>query len=401
MIRRAFRLIGFLLLVWPGAGPDAAPAAARRAELKDLQGRIQALQLELARSEESRADVAEALHDIESGISDANRRLLELRTARGEAQAALAGLTAQGVRLAGRIEHQQDQLGRLLVRQYRAGEGDALRHLLDGNDPNQIARDLHYLSLLSRAQAEMIRALKEALAEKEQLAGRAREKSTELAQIERREHEGRADLLERKQQRQATLQRIGGKIRAQQREVERLRRDEKRLAQLVAGLARMAAQPKRATGVRAAAPLPRNEARVEASALQGAFARLKGHLRLPVRGELANRFGAPRQDGGTTWKGLFIRAAAGTEVKAVAAGRVVFADWLRGFGNLLVVDHDDGFLSVYGNNESLLRQAGDPVGGGETIATVGDSGGNPESGLYFEIRHSGHPVDPLRWVRLK
>ena len=112
------------------------------------------------------------------------------------------------------------------------------------------------------------------------------------------------------------------------------------------------------------------------------------------------RFGGPR-DGGGTWRGLFIKAGAGSDVKAVAGGRVVFAEWMRGFGNLLIVDHGDSYLTIYGNNDSLLKQVGQGVKGGETVATVGNSGGNPDSGLYFEIRHQGQPVDPMKWASLK
>src|SRR5262249_23597753 len=131
--------------------------------------------------------------------------------------------------------------------------------------------------------------------------------------------------------------------------------------------------------------------------------RLKGRLRLPVRGELIGRFGAPRLtgDGGTPTKGVFIRAAEGETVRAVAAGRVVYADWMRGFGNLLIVDHGENFLTIYGNNESLLKQTGDAGMLGEALATVGASGGNEETGLYFELRHEGRPFDPLGWVRLR
>ena len=129
------------------------------------------------------------------------------------------------------------------------------------------------------------------------------------------------------------------------------------------------------------------------------FAQLKGSLRLPVRGVVSNRFGAARQEG-SNWKGLFIRAGVGSEVKAIAAGRVVFADWMRGFGNLMIVDHGGSYLSIYGNNEALLKQVGDSLRGGETIASVGNSGGNPESGLYFELRQNGQPIDPLKWVKL-
>jgi len=116
---------------------------------------------------------------------------------------------------------------------------------------------------------------------------------------------------------------------------------------------------------------------------------------------VSNRFGAPRHDSGVPWKGVFLRAAEGSEVRAVADGRVVFADWMRGFGNLMIVDHDDGYLSIYGNNEALLKQIGERVGGGESLATVGSSGGNTQSGLYFEIRHKGRAIDPLTWVGKK
>ncbi len=129
-----------------------------------------------------------------------------------------------------------------------------------------------------------------------------------------------------------------------------------------------------------------NNARLCATCHQDVLARFSMRSHHPVR------------EGGATWKGVFIRAAAGAEVKAIAAGRIVFADWLRGFGNLAIVDHDDGYLSVYGNNESLFGKAGQAVKAGETIAAVGNSGGNPETGLYFELRHLGLPIDPLRWV---
>ena len=130
-------------------------------------------------------------------------------------------------------------------------------------------------------------------------------------------------------------------------------------------------------------------------------AALRGKLMLPVRGEITGRFGRPRPEGGAAWKGLFIRAPEGAEVRAAAAGQVVHADWLRGYGNLLVLDHGDGLLSVYGNNESLLREAGQTVKAGEVVATVGNTGGNTESGLYFELRQQGQAFDPLRWVDLR
>jgi septal ring factor EnvC (AmiA/AmiB activator) len=130
----------------------------------------------------------------------------------------------------------------------------------------------------------------------------------------------------------------------------------------------------------------------------GAFASLKGQLRPPVSGKVAARFGTKRGDG-PTWKGLFIKAGEGADVRAVAGGRVVFADWLRGFGNLIIVDHGGQYMSIYGYNSALLKRAGDIVKAGDPIASAGNSGGNEESGLYFELRHQGTAFDPAGWVK--
>ncbi|WP_373999902.1 murein hydrolase activator EnvC [Duganella sp. 1411] len=130
----------------------------------------------------------------------------------------------------------------------------------------------------------------------------------------------------------------------------------------------------------------------------GAFASLKGQLRAPVSGQIAARFGTKRGQG-PSWKGVFIRAAEGADVRAVAGGRVVFAEWLRGFGNLIIVDHGGQYMSIYGNNQSLLKRAGDIVKAGDPIASAGNSGGNEESGLYFELRHQGTAFDPAGWVK--
>ena len=134
------------------------------------------------------------------------------------------------------------------------------------------------------------------------------------------------------------------------------------------------------------------------AAADGAFASLRGQLRAPVAGQLAAKFGSKR-GGGPSWKGVFIRAAEGSDIKVIAAGRVVFAEWLRGFGNLIIVDHGGQYMSIYGNNQSLLKRAGDAVKAGDSIASAGNSGGNEESGLYFELRHQGRAFDPAGWVK--
>ncbi len=129
----------------------------------------------------------------------------------------------------------------------------------------------------------------------------------------------------------------------------------------------------------------------------GAFASLRGKLRKPVSGTILARFGAKR-GGGPSWKGVFIRAAEGSEIAAIAQGRVVFSSWMRGFGNLIIIDHGGEYLSIYGNNQSLLKRVGDAVKAGDSIASAGNTGGNEESGLYFELRHRGAAFDPAGWV---
>ncbi|MDP2810890.1 MAG: peptidoglycan DD-metalloendopeptidase family protein [Rhodocyclaceae bacterium] len=389
----------------------AAPPAARLQEQRgELQDRIEALRRDLVKSEESRSSVSDQLRETESAISDANRRLHRLAESRTTISAEIGQLEEQARRLDHQTGTQQAHLSNLLYRHYTRGEAGALQ-LLSSGDSRQADLDTHFFRLLSQAKAGLIADLRTAAGEKKRLTKAAREKNVELAAIETTQQQERTALLGRQKQRQALLIEVADRIKAQRHEIGALQRDDKRLAKLIEGLKRIAAaRPKPAKAGKPAGMAPPSMAPLKgapdsagisakiAAQASGAFAALKGRLRLPIKGEIANRFGTPRPEGGATWKGLFIRAADGAEVRAVAAGHVVFSDWLRGFGNLMIVDHDDDFLSVYGNNQSLLRQAGETVRDGEALATVGNSGGNPESGLYFELRHQGQPFDPMKWA---
>lgn len=378
----------------------------KKAELRDLQGRIESLRKDLAKSEAHRSEAADNLKEAEQAISASNRRLRELGESRAELRRDLNELEVQSARLERQISGQQRHIGTLLYRQYVGGHGgndDAMKLLLAGEDPNQIARDYHYLKLLSQAKTEVVEDLRDNLAEKQKLADAVRDRTEKLAENEKKQQEQRHALLAQQKQRQLVLAGIADKIKNQRKEIETLKQNEKRLSKLIDGLTRLVARPPVKRGATRpgapTAPALRNEREPDAG-FSGEFAALRGKLRLPVRGDVTNRFGAPRAEG-THWKGLFLRAPEGAEVKSVAAGQVVFADWLRGFGNLLIIDHGDGYLTVYGNNESLFRQSGDKVKGGEAVASVGNSGGNPESGLYFELRHQGQALDPLKWTTLR
>ncbi len=362
-------------------------------ELGELRRRLQALHQELEKNEGSRAEAADALRSSERAISEANRKLAELQAREREIDARLADLEEEAHRLEQAIRGQREALGRLLRERYRAGSQESLRLLLNNEDPNQIARQLHYLTYLARAQTGRVRELREGLDRLAHLQGETREERESLAQVRANQALERQRLEEEREARKAVLARLAEKIQEQRRQIDTLKRDEARLARLVERLG------KALSGRKAPSPL-RNQAIPDASLDGQAFAELKGRLRLPVPGELAHRFGSPRE-GGLTWKGLFIRTPPGQPVRAIAAGTVVFADWLRGFGNLLILDHGRGFMSLYGFNEALLREVGDRVKGGEPVAQTGNTGGHSETGLYFEIRHEGKPLDPLEWVTLR
>jgi septal ring factor EnvC (AmiA/AmiB activator) len=299
-----------------------------------------------------------------------------------------ARLAAERRELQASLASREQAIGRMLVARYAAGAPDAMRAALSGDDPGAVARTLHYAGYVSRAAASVLNAYRDDLARSARLAGELEGRRARLAEVERAARADRDRIAAERRARRQAFDRVAREVRASRRQIRVLRADEARLARLVERIGRIV------------------QGRVERVPQPGqkpqSFSRLRGKLALPVAGELTGRFGAPR--GGTAGvesKGVFIRAPEGQPVRAVADGQVVYADWMRGFGNLLIVDHGESYLSIYANNESLLRQVGDAVSAGETVATTGATGGSEESGLYFEMRHLGRAFDPLRWVRLK
>lgn len=395
----------------------ADSVAGRQSELDALKRRLDALQQEARHTEATQKEAADELRASERAISDAVRALRELDSARQQTSGDLAALNRQAESVEARVRAQQVRLADALRAAHRRGEADALRLLLDGNDPNQTARELRYLAHISRAQQGQIEALRSELATLAALRDRIEQKNARLVQLRTARETEQQRLLAERTARAQVLDTLSAQIRRQRREISTLQRDERNLTQLVERLNRLMAQQAARDAARARAAQQaqaKARGRVEAEArpplavntetpvafrADRPFSQLRGSLRLPVPGELMNRFGAPREDGGVSWKGVFIRAAQGTAVKAIAAGRVVFSEWLRGFGNLIIVDHGEGYMSLYSNNESLYKQVGEQVQPGDAIATVGNSGGQPDTGLYFEMRHQSRPLNPLVWVK--
>ncbi|MBI3715804.1 MAG: peptidoglycan DD-metalloendopeptidase family protein [Betaproteobacteria bacterium] len=379
---------------------DAKPEKVdRKQELADLRERIEKLQRDLAKSEESKSEAADALRVSEKAISEVNRNLVSLAREQTSLSHEMAELQQNLQATRTDVSKQQDLLDRTLRHQYMNGSTDALRLLLEGRDLAEVERQMRYLGYLSRERALRIARLKQTLATLAELEAAAKAKKIELADNAAQQKKARANLQAERSARQKVLTRVAGDIKKGRREIGRLKRDEDRLTKLLEQLAKALAKRAEENADRARRSGENVDSAADAGLIGQAFALLKGKLKLPIKGELGARFGTPREDGGLTWKGVFIRAQAGQPVKAVADGQVIFADWWRGYGNLLVIDHGKGYMSVYGNNESLLKQVGENVLSGETIASVGSTGGAPESGVYFELRLDSTPFDPMKWVK--
>ncbi|MGZ5099182.1 MAG: murein hydrolase activator EnvC family protein [Usitatibacter sp.] len=398
VVRRGLLLLVVLCL--PVLAPAAKQAvskdgAASEQELSELRARIERLQGELGAAEKSSGEAADLLRESGRAVSEAHRAIFELGQRRRTLEAELEGVGRREAAIRAGIVEQEALAGKMLRLQYQQGAPDRLRLALEGKDPATAARHIEYYNYIQRARAELIGELRRKSVELAALEADALTRRNELKENEAARLREARQLEKERAARAAIVTRLAGEIAKSRREIGRLKRDEARLSRLVEEIAR-------ALAARPAEPSRPGGRRIDdiadASVASKPFERLKGQLKLPVRGELMNRFGAPREEQGSSWKGLFIRAVTGEIVRAVGDGRVVYADWLRGFGNLLILDHGKGYMSLYAYNEGLLRKVGEKVSGGDPVAQVGASGGNAESGLYFELRRDGKPFDPLRWV---
>ncbi len=424
-------------------GPKSAERSRQKQQAEqeraELRKKLSALKTDIARTEKAHGHAADALAASEAAISNANRALHELAAEQQRTERTLELLNKDQQQLEAAVAQQRRRLEKMLREQYIAGHDDRVRLLLSGDNPNRMARELRYLGYVSAEQMKAIAKLQQDIAEIESNLADAEEARAVLEDIESERREQKALLEKEKTRRQALVAQLNDKLGAQRKEAGSLARDEERLSALVGRLAQLIEQQRKAEQEAAARreraraeAAARERAQAEAARKEGkdakdikasqtetakassrrsepalaepppppdgaAFAALRGKGKLPVQGELAASYGAKRADG-PSWKGIFIRAAEGSEVHAAGAGEVIFADWMRGFGNLLIVDHGGQYMSIYGNNQALLKRPGDRVRAGEAIATVGNSGGNEHSGLYFEIRHQGRAIDPLAWI---
>lgn len=371
----------FSLLLVLASGAFAADKAATEAQLKELRGQIEKLrgQQESKRRAESAARAE--LADIETRMGMTSRALKATRTELGAARQRLTHLHQER----NNYRQQRDRAASILKQQLRtafmSGQQEYLKLLLNQQDPARFGRTMSYYRYLNEARNEQLKTLAWAIG---RLVGVEEKITTEiqsLRSLEQTQEAERTRLTGLQRQRERSLKQVAREIASDEKKIAALRNDEKELTALLSRIEQVV----RDVPVR----LPKG----------AGFAQLKGKLGWPARGDFLQQFGDTRHDGRLRWNGVLIRAPEGREVSAIFHGRVVFSDWLRGFGLMTIIDHGDGYMSLYGYNQSLLKQVGDWVEAGEPVATIGNSGGQQGNALYFEIRHQGRAIDPRQWCK--
>ena len=369
-------------LAWPsgaaqGARPEAEASKAE-AELKSIATEIERVTQEISEQQVERDRLTLELRSAEVSVSRAREVLEDLRRERAVRAARRAALAAHKRELQAELASNRDALAGQLRAAYLIGREEPLKLLLNQKDPARAGRMFVYYSYFGRARASQIRLIEADVHGVEQLDGELEAEDAKLAELEQRQRAELASLEQARSRRTQVLASLEAESHSRAQSLERLRSQQ-------AGLERLLRELRRATEK---FPVDGNDA----------FAHLRGKLAWPVSGRVVARFGESRV-GGLKWEGLLVATERGAPVKAVYQGRVIYADWLPGLGLLTIVDHGDGYMSLYGHNERLHKAVGERVAAGDTIASAGDSGGSNRPELYFEIRRSGKPVDPRPWFQ--
>ncbi len=366
---------------WPVAQADSDEEA-RAAELARVQSRIKALQAELDRDLGEKRQLVQQLREVETQVGDISKALTRLGAEVKDREDRLSALVGERGRLRKSMAEQRDALASQIRASYTIGRQERLKMLLNQEDPSAVGRMLAYYDYFNRARSKQIDLVNANLNRLTVVERDIQDEKRLLEATMVRQAADRDQLDSKRAERGQVLAKLDSRIEDKGQQLKQLQGDVRRLAKLLKSLEDV-------TDALAAGRSPQ----------QQPFSNLRGKLPWPAPGRIVGDFGSSRAVGNLSWQGVMIRASAGDEVRAISHGRVAFADWLRGFGLLVIIDHGDGYMSLYGHNQSLFKELGDWVEGGELIATVGDSGGLEEAGLYFELRRDGEPINPRQWCR--
>lgn len=383
------------------------------AELKKLQEQL----------DKERSSVQQELRQTESEMGHLEKQIRSLEGEMGNREEEVQRLDTEKKKLQSSRSEQQRLIAIQARAAYQSGRQEYLKLMLNQQNPERISRTLTYYGYLSAARTEQLDAFNATLNQLAVVEQQLAEQQAQLAAQKSTLDQQRSQLAEVRKERGQALARLnqeysssGQKLKAREAEQAELGQVLARIEETLARRAREAeeARQRALAEERRQRELQQQQQRTAVAdsrpgsqpvssggtSYGGPFAQARGKLPWPVDGHLVARYGTPRgEDSRTKWDGVLIGASAGSQVRAIHGGRVVFADWLRGSGLLVILDHGNGYLSLYGHNQSLLKDAGDIVKAGEPIATVGNSGGQDTPALYFAIRQQGHPTDPAQWCR--
>jgi murein hydrolase activator len=377
-------LIALLLLFALTAVPAGAQQAdgeltqIKEQELVEVREKISALKKSLDESASARDRVAAELQEAEIAIAEQRSRLKELERQRDQSTRRKAELDARLAVREAELDEEAAELAEQVRTAYMNGNQERIKLLLSQRDPATLGRLMAYYGYLNEYRAANMEAVTGHIRELEELRHETAAEEARIAELAQARYAELTELNKAQEKRQQLLVSLRGKIADEGQEIERLSAQERDLSRLIAEL----------TSILSDYPITSEEP----------FSEHKGRLTWPVSGTLLHDFGQPRAADQVKWNGVVLGAPRGREVRSIYHGRVVFSDWLAGLGLLVVVDHGEGYMTLYGYNETLLKNAGDWVAPGDVIATVGDSGGQARSSLYFEIRRGTQPVNPRQWV---
>lgn len=350
-----------------------------QSKLETLHKSIEKIQQHLKGTKKQRSAVLTELKTLESAISDNAIKLKLFEKNLRSIKSQKNNLEDELKQLDQKLRNQRIILSEQIRSGYSMGHQQNIKMLLNQQDPAQAGRAQEYFNYINRARTQQISLFQETMQQKKQTEEDLKQTLNKHHKLLSAQKNKKRELQKQRLQRKNLITELSNKIKNQENTLVSLEESRNRIENLLKSLGELLAD------------IPTNPLEKQP------FKSLKGNLPWPVKGRFLGKFGQPKNQGDLKWNGVLIKANYGTPIKVISHGRVAFSDWLQGYGFITIIDHGDGFMSLYGHSESLFKQTGDWVSSGEVIATTGDSGGQPQSGVYFEIRSRGKPVNPSLW----
>ena len=392
-------IIFFSILIFASLCFAENEATKTEKDLLKIKKEINQLDRNIKKNIEAKKDLSSELKQKEKKISKTRKALYNIKKEFKSNKKKIGKLNIQLLKLEKKIKIKKELLSSRLYQAYTKGSPGYLQMYLDGINPSQIPRESYYIGYYSKQQDIEINAIKKSYKEIEVTKKLTNKTLKKIASLKKRKEKNAKKLQKQKKEKAKVIKKINKKLFSQKKKKQKLAQNEKKLTTIFKALIK---KIKADAANKSSKKIKADNKSIPDSKFDGIdFRKLKRKLKLPVKGKIINKFNSKRKDTGAAWKGLFIKAKEGSDVYAIATGKVVFSDWIKGFGNIIIIDHGKGYMSLYGNNSSLLKESNDIVNGGSVIAIVGNSGGNSTNGLYYELRKNSKPFDPLKWSTLK